>query len=121
VAGHIPDAPRFNSVLLNLYRDGRDSMSFHSDNEAQLGPEPVIASLSLGATRTFQMRKRSPRQRLAGRLGHGSLLVMYGSSQAEWEHAIPKEPCSGPRINLTFRHTAPLDRRRPAPLRIASR
>ena len=121
VAGYIPNVPRFNSVLLNLYSDGRDSMSFHSDNEAQLGPEPVIASLSLGATRTFQMRRRSPRQRLAGRLNHGSLLVMHGSSQAEWDHAIPKEPCDGPRINLTFRHTAPLERGRSAQSRTASR
>jgi alkylated DNA repair dioxygenase AlkB len=100
--------PAFNSVLLNRYRDGRDSMSFHSDNEVQLGPEPVIASLSLGAPRTFQFRRIGGRGRLNGRLTHGSLLVMHGRSQADWQHAIPKEPASGARINLTFRHTRPL-------------
>ena len=108
VSTHLGPQPRFNSVLLNYYRDGRDSMSFHSDNEVQLGTEPVIASLSLGAARTFQFRRIGARGRLSGRLTHGSLLVMHGRSQAEWQHAIPKEPAPGPRINLTFRHTAPL-------------
>ena len=99
---------QFNSVLLNYYRDGRDSMAFHSDNEVQLGPEPVIASLSLGAARTFQFRSLAARRRLAGRLTHGGLLVMHGRSQADWQHAIPKEACTGARINLTFRDTAAL-------------
>ena len=114
VAEQLGPVPPFNSVLLNRYRDGQDSMSFHSDNERQLGPEPVIASLSLGASRTLQFRALHARQRLAGTLTHGSLLVMHGRSQADWQHAIPKEPCSGERINLTFRHTGPL---RPGPLR----
>ena len=105
---HLGEVPRFNSVLVNYYRHGQDSMSFHSDNETQLGPEPVIASLSLGAARTFQFRRRAARLRMAGRLTHGSLLIMHGRCQSEWEHAIPKEACDGPRINLTFRHTAPL-------------
>ncbi len=119
VQQHLPAAPGFNSVLLNQYRDGQDSMSFHADNEVQLGPAPVIASLSLGATRTFQFRSTAAaangrRQRLAGLLTHGSLLVMHGHSQLDWQHAIPKEPCTGMRINLTFRLTAPLQ---PGPLR----
>ena len=108
VSRYLGACPPFNSVLLNQYRDGRDSMSFHSDNEVQLGPEPVIASLSLGAPRTFVFRRIGGRQRLVGRLTHGSLLVMHGRSQADWQHAIPKEAASGPRINLTFRHTGPL-------------
>jgi alkylated DNA repair dioxygenase AlkB len=114
VTRHLPAAPRFNSVLLNCYRNGQDSMSFHADDEVQLGPEPVIASLSLGATRTLQFRARHLKQRHAGKLRHGSLLVMHGRCQQDWQHGIPKEPCTGPRINLTFRHTAPL---RPGPLR----
>jgi len=95
---------RFNSVLLNYYRDERDSMGFHADNEPELGPEPAIASLSFGAARTFILKhRRLPRQvKLA--LGDGSLLLMAGALQTHWLHGINKErqPC-GPRINLTFR------------------
>jgi len=121
VGQHLGAVPGFNSVLLNYYRDGRDSMSFHSDNEAQLGSEPVIASLSLGAQRTFQFRRIGGGGRCSGHLTHGSLLVMHGRSQADWQHAIPKEPADGPRINLTFRHTGPLlPGRRRAPLPGAS-
>lgn len=114
---HLGAVPPFNSVLLNYYRDGQDSMSFHSDNEVQLGTEPVIASLSLGARRTFQFRALRGGRRLSGSLRHGGLLVMHGRSQADWQHAVPKEACSGARINLTFRHTGPL---RPGPLRLPS-
>jgi alkylated DNA repair dioxygenase AlkB len=97
---------RFNSVLLNYYRDGQDSMGFHSDDERELGDRPVIASLSLGAPRVMHIRHRSdrniPTQRLL--LTDGSLLVMRGNSQRDWKHAIPKSrTASGPRINLTFR------------------
>lgn len=99
-------AAPFNSVLANLYRDGRDSMGWHSDAEPELGPEPVIASLSLGAARRFRLqhktRKDLRRQIL---LADGSLLVMAGPCQRRWRHALPKDPAvSGPRINLTFRH-----------------
>ncbi|MES2117872.1 MAG: alpha-ketoglutarate-dependent dioxygenase AlkB [Pseudomonadota bacterium] len=94
----------FNSVLLNYYRDERDSMGFHSDDEPELGPEPAIASVSFGAPRTFILKhKRLPRTvKLA--LGNGSLLLMAGTLQRHWRHGINKErtPC-GPRINLTFR------------------
>jgi alkylated DNA repair dioxygenase AlkB len=97
----------FNSVLANLYRDGADSMGWHSDDEASLGPQPVIASLSLGATRRFVLRHRRRRdlQTLTLSLEHGSLLVMAGETQRHWHHAVPKtrQPV-GARINLTFRH-----------------
>lgn len=97
-----------NSVLLNLYRDGRDSVAWHADDERELGAEPVIASVSLGAPRRFHMRHRSvPDCRLNVELTHGSLLVMRGPTQHHWMHQVPKtaKPV-GPRINLTFRRVA---------------
>ncbi|HWU71318.1 MAG TPA: alpha-ketoglutarate-dependent dioxygenase AlkB [Pseudoxanthomonas sp.] len=100
----------FNSVLLNRYRDGRDAMGWHSDDEAELGPEPVIASLSLGATRRFVLKhRREPSCRLALELEHGSLLLMSGATQRHYRHALPRtaKPV-GERINLTFRHVAAL-------------
>jgi alkylated DNA repair dioxygenase AlkB len=94
----------FNSVLLNLYRDGRDSVSWHADNEPGLGRDPVIASISLGATRRFQMKRRGSSHRLALDLPHGSCLVMAGATQHHWLHQVPKTARPvGPRINLTFR------------------
>jgi len=98
---------RLNSVLANLYRDGRDSMGWHSDNEPELGGQPVIASLSLGAVRRFRLKPRGD----AGRsdthvieLGHGSLLRMAGDTQQRYVHDLPKTSAAvGPRINLTFR------------------
>lgn len=98
---------RFNSVLLNLYRDENDSVGWHSDNEAELGPNPVIASLSLGQTRTFKMkhRNRPELKTTALQLTHGSLLLMAGTTQRFWQHAVDKErQHMEPRINLTFRH-----------------
>ena len=99
----------FNSVLLNLYRDGRDGMGWHADDEPELGPDPVIASLSLGATRRFRMRHRRRRdQALAIDLEHGSLLLMQGATQHHWLHALPKTTHpAGERINLTFRLVRP--------------
>ncbi|TNE40793.1 MAG: alpha-ketoglutarate-dependent dioxygenase AlkB [Sphingomonadales bacterium] len=97
---------RFNSALLNLYRNGSDSMGFHADDEPELGKTPVIASLSFGAERVMHFRHRHdhslPTRKIA--LPDGSLLVMRGETQANWRHAIPKtrRPV-GPRINLTFR------------------
>ncbi len=95
----------FNSVLLNRYRNGRDAMGWHSDDEPELGREPVIASVSLGASRRFLLKRRdgqAERQRLA--LTHGSLLVMAGRTQHEWLHALPRTARPvGERINLTFR------------------
>jgi alkylated DNA repair dioxygenase AlkB len=94
----------FNSVLLNYYRDERDSMGFHADDEKELGPEPAIASLSFGAPRTFILKHRRLPRQLKLALGDGSLLLMAGALQSHWVHGINKErqPC-GPRINLTFR------------------
>ncbi|MES2258805.1 MAG: alpha-ketoglutarate-dependent dioxygenase AlkB [Pseudomonadota bacterium] len=98
-------ARRFNSVLLNYYRDERDSMGFHSDDETELGPDPAIASVSFGEARTFILKhKRLPKTvKLA--LGDGSLLLMAGALQHHWRHGINKEKSPrGPRVNLTFRH-----------------
>ncbi len=97
----------FNSVLLNLYRDGSDSMGWHSDDEPELGEQPVIASLSLGAPRRFRLRhrRRSEIEPIGLDLGSGSLLVMAGNTQRFWKHQIPKtRRAVGPRINLTFRY-----------------
>ena len=94
----------FNSVLLNLYRDGRDSVSWHADNEPGLGRDPVIASLSLGAVRRFQLKHRRLPERLTLDLPHGSCLIMAGATQHHWLHQLPKTARDvGPRINLTFR------------------
>ena len=94
----------FNSVLLNLYRDGRDSVSWHADNEPGLGRDPVIASLSLGAVRRFQLKHRRLPERLTLDLPHGSCLIMAGATQHHWLHQLPKTKAPvGPRINLTFR------------------
>jgi alkylated DNA repair dioxygenase AlkB len=94
----------FNSVLLNLYRDGRDSVSWHADNEPGLGPNPVIASLSLGAVRRFQLKHRRRPERVSLDLPHGSCLIMAGATQHHWLHQLPKTKAPvGPRINLTFR------------------
>lgn len=109
----------FNGVLLNWYRDGQDSMGWHADDEPELGINPTVASVSLGATRRFKLRHNlkpelrhklrpkadghsaEPRELL---LNHGSLLVMAGEMQHHWQHALPKmAACSTPRINLTFR------------------
>lgn len=95
----------FNSVLLNRYRDGRDSNGWHQDNEPELGRNPVIASVSFGAVRRFQMRhKLRSDLKLHLDLPHGSLLLMTGATQHTWQHQIPKtvKPV-GERINLTFR------------------
>lgn len=98
---------QFNSVLLNYYRDGRDSMGMHSDDEAELGADPVIASLSFGQARTFVMRHRRTGQTLKLLLNSGSLLLMAGKTQHNWLHGINKSArIMGPRINLTFRQIA---------------
>jgi len=96
---------RFNSVLLNAYRNGADSMGWHSDDEPELGEDPVIASVSLGEARRFRMRPRSRAVHpIAIDLEHGSLLVMDGATQSHWRHAVPKTSRAvGLRLNLTFR------------------
>ncbi len=101
----LADAP-FNSVLLNYYRDHRDAMGLHADDERELGEQPVIASLSLGEPRPFRLKHRHDRgvAPLKLPLPSGSVLVMAGDTQANWKHEIPRQarPC-GPRVNLTFR------------------
>lgn len=106
-----------NSVLCNLYRDGHDSIGWHSDDEASLGPQPTIASVSLGETRVFSLRQKPPPeengdfsyvQRLRVPLSHGTLLIMEGATQDDWQHQVAKEYHDrGPRINLTFRTIHP--------------
>jgi alkylated DNA repair dioxygenase AlkB len=97
---------QFNSVLLNLYRDGNDGVSWHQDNERELGKEPVIGSVSLGQTRRFQFRHKTRKDlsRIDVDLTNGSFLIMKGKTQQCWQHQIPKtaKPVK-PRINLTFR------------------
>ena len=96
---------QFNSVLVNLYRDGQDSMGLHADDEPELGSEPVIASVSFGAERNFRLRHRLTKELQQASLASGSLLVMSGLSQACWMHDIPKtKKFVEPRINLTFRY-----------------
>lgn len=95
----------FTNVLLNFYRNQQDSMGWHRDNEKELGPNPVIASISLGQEREFQLRHYYEKQLKKNLLlTHGSLLLMQGTTQHYWEHALPKRSRQlGPRINLTFR------------------
>jgi alkylated DNA repair dioxygenase AlkB len=96
---------RYNSVLLNYYRDGADSMGMHSDDEPELGPHPAIASLSYGATRSFVLRHKRTKRTLKFDLADGNVLLMAGALQKNWLHGINKtaKP-TGPRLNLTFRY-----------------
>ncbi|MEW6339973.1 MAG: alpha-ketoglutarate-dependent dioxygenase AlkB [Pseudomonadota bacterium] len=94
----------FNSVLINRYRNGMDSMGWHADHERELGAQPVIASVSLGVARTFDLRHNRTGVVQSYQLKGGSLLVMRGNTQAQWRHRVPKNPrVTGERINLTFR------------------
>lgn len=111
----------FNSVLANRYRDGTDGMGWHADDEPELGPRPLIASISLGAARRLVLRQRRGTQRAELQLPHGSLLLMGGDTQQHWLHGIPKtaKPV-GERLNLTFRRIVALPARPsrpPAPAR----
>jgi alkylated DNA repair dioxygenase AlkB len=100
VCGH-----RFNSVLLNRYRNERDSMGMHSDDEPELGDNPVIASLSYGTARTFVLRHKNNKQTVRLPLEDGSLLLMSGQLQKHWLHGINKSTRSlGERVNCTFRY-----------------
>ncbi|CAG4894865.1 alpha-ketoglutarate-dependent dioxygenase AlkB family protein [Paraburkholderia gardini] len=99
---------RFNSVLLNRYRSGNDSMGWHADREPELGAQPVIASVSLGSARTFDLKHNRTGVVQSYGLKDGSLLVMRGDTQAQWRHRVPKEPrVQGERVNLTFRFVTP--------------
>ena len=104
VGGEGATATAFNSLLLNFYRDGQDSIGYHADAEKELGTNPVIASISLGGVRQFVMKHIKSGEKLKYDLAHGSLLIMGGTSQHHWVHAVPKTKAAvGPRINLTFR------------------
>jgi alkylated DNA repair dioxygenase AlkB len=93
-----------NSLLLNRYRHGQDSIGFHTDAEPELGENPVVATVSFGSERDFGLRHRQTKESLRYRVGHGSLLVMVGTSQHHWLHALPKtEEGVGERMSLTFR------------------
>jgi len=94
----------FNSVLANQYRNGQDSMGWHSDNEKELGANPIIASLSFGAERKISFKSKIGKEKLDLKLRSGSLLIMSGATQQNWQHAIPKTKKEiDVRINLTFR------------------
>lgn len=95
----------FNSVLVNLYRNEKDSNGWHADNEGELGLNPIIASVSLGETRRFQLKHKTTNEKIHMNLEDGDLLIMGGELQHFWKHQIPKEKfhCK-PRINLTFRY-----------------
>lgn len=94
----------FNSVLLNLYRDGNDSISWHTDAEKELGKNPLIASVNFGAERKFQIRHNETHETHNIILKHGSLLIMKGELQHFWKHQVPKQKSVlKERINLTFR------------------
>jgi alkylated DNA repair dioxygenase AlkB len=95
---------RFNSVLLNRYRSGNDSISWHTDAEKELGRNPIITSVNFGATRKFQLRHVKTKKKLEIELTHGSLLIMQGELQHFWQHQVPKTSQNvSERINLTFR------------------
>lgn len=95
----------FNSVLVNHYRDGGDSVAWHSDDEPELGPAPTIASLSLGATRRFLLRNKHTNETIEFKLAHGDLFVMLGHCQNEFTHCVPRtRKVVARRLNLTFRN-----------------
>ncbi|PZO26007.1 MAG: alpha-ketoglutarate-dependent dioxygenase AlkB [Flavobacteriaceae bacterium] len=95
---------KFNSVLLNKYRDGNDSISWHTDAEKELGTNPIIGSVNFGATRKFQLRHIETKEKIEIELAHGSLLIMQGELQHFWQHQVPKTAKKiNERINLTFR------------------
>jgi Alkylated DNA repair protein len=99
---------RLNAVLVNLYRDGEDYVGWHSDDEAELGPEPLIVSLSFGATRKFSYKSKVGSDQGYMYLQHGDLLVMEPGFQHHWLHAVPQEQeIRQQRINLTFRYVYP--------------
>ena len=95
----------FNGILVNYYRDGKDSNDWHSDDEKELGSHPVIASVSIGAERVFHLRHKVTKQKIKMNLPHGSLLLMGAGIQEYWQHKLSKTSLQvGPRINLTLRY-----------------
>jgi alkylated DNA repair dioxygenase AlkB len=95
---------KFNSALVNYYRNGTDSMGLHADNERELGHSPLIASISYGASRKMVFRKNSSREKFEFELNHGDVLIMSGETQHKWKHEIPKQKkVQESRLNVTFR------------------
>tara|TARA_Y100001970_G_scaffold93331_1_gene117664 strand:- start:955 stop:1560 length:606 start_codon:yes stop_codon:yes gene_type:complete len=95
----------FNSVLANYYRDGKDSMGWHSDDEKELGPDPTIASISFGSERDLVFRNKITKETIAIPQTNGCLILIDGKTQKNWQHSIKKtQKVIGPRINLTFRN-----------------
>jgi alkylated DNA repair dioxygenase AlkB len=120
---HHVTGQRFNTVLANYYRNGNDTVGWHSDDEKELGKRPIIASISLGASRDFVLRHktRTDVEKVVLRLTHGSLLVMSGDTQACWQHALPRRKrVSEARVNLTFRFVRPSDETHRGPTRYKS-
>ena len=108
---------RFDSVGMNLYRDGADSVAWHGDRIGREIEEPFVVLVSLGFPRTLLLRPKGGGRSTPFRLGHGDLLVTAGRCQREWEHCVPKVASAGPRISLAFRHSlAPARRQRPPDL-----
>src|SRR5262249_20593576 len=98
----------FNSLLLNFYRDGNDSVGYHTDADDHVGLNPIVPSLSLGATRRFLLKHDAGGELLAFDLPHGSLLIMAGTTEHYWKRSVPKTKAAvGERINLTFRNITP--------------
>ncbi|WP_430737854.1 alpha-ketoglutarate-dependent dioxygenase AlkB family protein [Psychrobacter sp. VH5] len=98
----------FNSCLLNYYPTGHDGIGYHADDEKELGAQPVIASLSLGATRKFVFKHKKTQEKVALYLESGQLIVMHGETQRFWKHSITKtKTVADGRISLTFRHLQP--------------
>jgi alkylated DNA repair dioxygenase AlkB len=98
-------AKRFDSIGFNLYRDGRDSVAWHGDRMRHFQENPIVAIVSLGSPRPFQLRPRGGGTSIGFRAGHGDLLVMGGACQHDWEHRVPKiAHADGPRLSIMFRH-----------------
>lgn len=122
LAGQVGEAVawRFNYVLVNRYRDGGDMLGWHADDEADLGDMPVLAAISVGAERVFRMRPRAGGASMATMLGHGSLLLMWGHSQRDCKHCLPRtRRAVGERLGFTFRQTRQVAC--PAPVRLEQR
>jgi alkylated DNA repair dioxygenase AlkB len=102
VNGH-DSSPSYNSALLNYYRDGKDSISMHSDDEKELGQNPTVSSLSLGDSRIFKLQHKQTGEVYTYKLNHGDYIVMLPGTQAMWKHGIDKEHNRGPRVSVTFR------------------
>jgi hypothetical protein len=97
----------FDSVLVNLYRDGRDSVAWHGDTVRKRQSHPMVVTISLGACRRFLLRPRGGGTSVRWLLGPGDLVVMGGRSQHDWEHCVPKMAVAGPRASVTMRHSQP--------------